>query len=467
MIEIDIAPAPSSASSSSSVPPGAADDFASALEHAGGHDERGPAPRTNDAVRREEMSGPDEEAGTAPTEDADSGPVADEVSAEDAPDTDAPTSPAPTAHQLIALTTATTSEPQSVEATIETELEIELEAVGGEAVDASAARTVAGLVDASESETSAPIEPIVADAEAVVASEGDLEAEVSLVSETASTDPVVAAARAGSPHQPTSEQVAVEADVVPAGTAIVDEAPAAAPAVAVVSSAAPIEESSSPMVGEEPPAATVPDVAEVVETTDAEIAPTSTPASTPAPTTAAAPRGDAVIAAVTEAAPPASVSTPPTATTVDPTAAAEAAALAELEVPTPPQQIAEALRDVRRMADGSHRLSLQLYPEELGVVQLEVAVREGQLHLRAATELDSTRRLLNASLPELREQLADAGVSAGSLEVGAETAGGDRSASDDAPATVRSGFDEAAPIGQPTTSEIPTLTAPGRLDVRL
>ena len=166
---------------------------------------------------------------------------------------------------------------------------------------------------------------------------------------------------------------------------------------------------------------------------------------------------------------PVPATTPAAATAVDPTAAAEAAAAAELDIPTPPQQIAEALRDVRRLADGSHRLSLQLYPEELGVVQLEVAVRDGQLHLRAATELESTRRLLTASLPELRGQLAEAGVSAGSLEVGAETAGGDRSARDGSPDTTQRASHPSRPAPASATPEATTSTptAAGRLDVRI
>ena len=198
--------------------------------------------------------------------------------------------------------------------------------------------------------------------------------------------------------------------------------------------------------------------------TEASVPPTTTSSAAPAAVSA-----DAAVTAATELLTPAPTTPPAGATTVDPTAAAEAAAAAELDIPTPPQQIAEALRDVRRLADGSHRLSLQLYPEELGVVQLEVAVRDGQLHLRAATELESTRRLLTASLPELRGQLTEAGVSAGSLEVGAETAGGDRSARDGSPDTTQRASHPARPAPASATTEATTSTptAAGRLDVRI
>jgi len=141
----------------------------------------------------------------------------------------------------------------------------------------------------------------------------------------------------------------------------------------------------------------------------------------------------------------------------------------DVEFGSPAQQVAEALRDVRRMADGSHRLSLQLHPEELGAVQLEVAVRDGQVHLRAVAETDATRRLLAGSMPELRDQLADAGVSAGSLEVGAETAGQNgraRGDADDQPPTPNLGRSTAEPSpATPSTTPAPEST--GRLDVRI
>ena len=164
---------------------------------------------------------------------------------------------------------------------------------------------------------------------------------------------------------------------------------------------------------------------------------------------------------------PAALRTP----TVDAVTAAEAA---ETPQPTrapqpasPAQQVAEALQAVRRMTDGSHRLSLQLYPEELGAIQLEVAAREGQLHVRAVAETEATRGLLNASLGELRSSLADAGVSAGSLEVGAETSGRQNAEREQ---RANGSRPASATQSEPTTAgDTPsqTVTAPGRVDVRL
>lgn len=216
-----------------------------------------------------------------------------------------------------------------------------------------------------------------------------------------------------------------------------------------------------------PVMASTPDTPASATADGAAVAPRAdTPAAMPAPA-AAADATSSVVAAQLASTDGAAVPDPtaPTAPTPAPTVPTP-----EGEPPPPALQIAEALRDVRRMSDGSHRLSLQLHPEELGAVQLEVAVRDGQLHLRAVAETDSTRRLLAASIPELREQLTDAGVTAGSLEVGAESADDHRRADTEA-------GDRPAPGSSPTTptdhASDPASPAsdrpiePGRLDVQL
>ena len=153
----------------------------------------------------------------------------------------------------------------------------------------------------------------------------------------------------------------------------------------------------------------------------------------------------------------------PTPTTPTPQDPAEA---------TPATQVAEVLRDVRRLADGSHRLSMQLYPEELGAVQLEVALRDGRLHLRAVAHTEAGRAALESSLPELRSELGDAGVDAGSLEVGSETADGRTFAqreTDDQADTARGGPTTGTPGGRPDpTTPTPSPGSTSTLvDVRL
>jgi flagellar hook-length control protein FliK len=104
-------------------------------------------------------------------------------------------------------------------------------------------------------------------------------------------------------------------------------------------------------------------------------------------------------------------------------AAADLAAFEALEGDSPWQQLASVVRPLRQLPDGSHRLSLQLRPAELGAVHLEVALEDGRLSLRALAENVTTREVLTASLPELRAELARSGIDLGSLDVGDHTFG--------------------------------------------
>ncbi|MEZ5245778.1 MAG: flagellar hook-length control protein FliK [Acidimicrobiales bacterium] len=131
---------------------------------------------------------------------------------------------------------------------------------------------------------------------------------------------------------------------------------------------------------------------------------------------------------------------------------------------SPTQQVAEALREVRRLADGSHRLSLQLHPEELGAVQLEVAIRDGRLHVRAVAETEAARSALEKNLPELRSDLRDAGVRAGSLEVGPDASGRDRS---DSPTREFRPQVRREQLVDARHASIPEPTVSSGLDIRL
>ncbi|MEM9200518.1 MAG: flagellar hook-length control protein FliK [Actinomycetota bacterium] len=342
----------------------------------------------------------------------------------------------------------------AVPATVETE-RLAVPPAEGEAVDSVPEGADVTTVDPANG--AAIVEQIAdhaavatADAEKVEVPTADVEAVLpadQVVREDPVVDPVIDASAVAEPEQATVASDAEE--IEPAPTTVVASADLE-PTIEEPVDAAPSPSTQTGPEGE--PAA------------DLDASPVSLEArpSAPAPTSATI---DGAGTALTEP-PPAPVD--PAATVIDPMAAADAA---ELDTPPPAQQIAQALRDVRRLADGSHRLSLQLYPEELGVVQLEVALRDGQLHLRAATELDSTRRLLNASLPELREQLSDAGVSAGSLEVGPETAGGDRSSSQDADRNAGPSrppeFVGANNGDRLASAQTLISTDPGRLDVQL
>ena len=425
MIELDLLPAVSSPNASPSTSPRDAEDFAAALHDASGRDAAAASDRRAKAGTADRPAAPDAtdrnptgddaepDTGSASADGVDEG-----VQAEETPKTPITNPTVGLPVEMVLSSTAAATEmsdtPISTEGETATSAEMVDTGVGTAAVVAS--DTVAdvavdvGVVDGPSVDGS--VVDIGATSEAPVLADGDL---------ASATD-----------QQPD-----------PAGFSPLDEGAESHTTIDVTVTAA---------------AATT--------ANDAEAAPS--PAASPATSSpSAAVAAGATAGAGVDATAPTQATASPAATTVDPLAAADMAAAAEIDVPTPPQQIAEALRDVRRMADGSHRLSLQLHPEELGVVQLEVAVRDGQLHLRAATELEGTRRLLAASIPELREQLAEAGVSAGSLEVGAETAGGDRPArdADDSPSRVRR--DEPTSTRPADGPEATTPTATGRLDVRL
>lgn len=68
--------------------------------------------------------------------------------------------------------------------------------------------------------------------------------------------------------------------------------------------------------------------------------------------------------------------------------------------------------------DGTHELTIELAPAELGRVRLEVTLDDGVLHVRLHAEDPTSRRLLAGTMGELRATLAQAGIHAGELDVG-------------------------------------------------
>lgn len=142
----------------------------------------------------------------------------------------------------------------------------------------------------------------------------------------------------------------------------------------------------------------------------------------------------------------------------------------------PWEQLATVVRPLRQLSDGSHRLSLQLRPAELGVVHLEVALEDGVLSLRALAENLATRDVLAASLPDLRAELARSGIDLGSLEVGDHTFGaGHEGGSPDAdaaptfaPLAGAADHTGSAGLPQPSAEVRPSPTAgSSRLDLSL
>lgn len=137
--------------------------------------------------------------------------------------------------------------------------------------------------------------------------------------------------------------------------------------------------------------------------------------------------------------------------------------------PSLPDQLVEVLSPLRRTPDGTHRMAIQLRPDELGDVDIEFQVRGNEISLSLRADLSSTNELLRESLAQLRAELDAAGFRSGTLDVtdhGDPRAQGDRSDRDDAAATRRPG--DASADQTPTTA--PPSAAAGdatRLDLRL
>lgn len=88
-------------------------------------------------------------------------------------------------------------------------------------------------------------------------------------------------------------------------------------------------------------------------------------------------------------------------------------------VATAAQLLAPVLAVHRRGVDGTHVMTIEVSPEHLGPVRLEIELRQGRIELRLAGDTEIARDALIAALPELRKALDSAGVLTGSLQVAA------------------------------------------------
>jgi flagellar hook-length control protein FliK len=105
-----------------------------------------------------------------------------------------------------------------------------------------------------------------------------------------------------------------------------------------------------------------------------------------------------------------------------PTSSAPAATLGATTVPgVVPEQVAAQLsahlRHVRRTTDGRHEATLVLDPEHLGPVRVRLTLDDGALHVQLAGLHPAAGDALRDALPDLRRQLADAGLALASADV--------------------------------------------------
>ncbi|HEY5248083.1 MAG TPA: flagellar hook-length control protein FliK [Dermatophilaceae bacterium] len=83
------------------------------------------------------------------------------------------------------------------------------------------------------------------------------------------------------------------------------------------------------------------------------------------------------------------------------------------------QQVFAAVSPLVRGGDGSYRVQLQLHPADLGAVQVNVQVRHGEISIQMNAADPAAREAIRGALSDLRQQLEDQGLRAGSMEVGA------------------------------------------------
>lgn len=132
--------------------------------------------------------------------------------------------------------------------------------------------------------------------------------------------------------------------------------------------------------------------------------------------------------------------------------------------PSLPDQLVEVVGPLRQAPDGTHRVSVQLRPDELGEVLVDVRVRGSEIHLSIRADLAGTAELLRDAVGELRAELESAGFSSGDLDIGSRA---DPGPADDR----RAGSEErarAAHAGAPDDDLTPVpQAASSGLDVRL
>lgn len=157
-------------------------------------------------------------------------------------------------------------------------------------------------------------------------------------------------------------------------------------------------------------------------------------------------------------------------------APAEAATPASGPAPATPaavaDQIVSAVVPLHGRGDGRHEVTLELRPESLGAIRVELSVEHQTVHLTLHAVEPATAALLDRALPDLRSALADAGLHAGQVGVGAGDGGtGQRRNADDGPPSRAGHRARRTPVTAASSvaaaSPPATAHAAGRLDVLL
>lgn len=81
-------------------------------------------------------------------------------------------------------------------------------------------------------------------------------------------------------------------------------------------------------------------------------------------------------------------------------------------------QVFTAVSPLLRGADGSYGIHLRLHPHDLGAVQVTVDMHHGEISIQINAPDAAARDALRGGLSDLRQQLENQGLRAGSMEVG-------------------------------------------------
>ena len=110
------------------------------------------------------------------------------------------------------------------------------------------------------------------------------------------------------------------------------------------------------------------------------------------------------------------------------------------------QQVFAALVPIRGGKSGEHQLTVQLHPAELGPVSIVARFENGELSVTLASGSDAAREALQSAMPQLRNDLQQAGFAGVALAL---DAGGDPGRAGRQPAF--------QPAGLPTPQPDPTV----------
>ena len=78
----------------------------------------------------------------------------------------------------------------------------------------------------------------------------------------------------------------------------------------------------------------------------------------------------------------------------------------------PAQQVLAVLSPILSTASGTHRISLELHPAELGSIQATITVSGSQVTVELHADNAATRQTIGSALPDLRQQLGSGGQQA-------------------------------------------------------